>query len=113
MQMTKAIIYIEEGNSMADVTFPSVPVVKSLLQYDDTISVPESRPEAGYPVICVTVCIEFYIPSSVLHCELDSISAQNVYRYLVICVAESQPHYFNYSSVAHHTVWLSILSLSL
>ncbi|XP_053362727.1 FRAS1-related extracellular matrix protein 2b [Clarias gariepinus] len=56
IQMTKAIIYIEEGNSMADVTFPSVPVVISLLHYDDAVGAPESRPPAGYPVICVTAC---------------------------------------------------------
>ncbi|KAJ8342513.1 hypothetical protein SKAU_G00324410 [Synaphobranchus kaupii] len=34
-QMSKAIVYIEETNSMADVTFPSVPQVVSLLHYDD------------------------------------------------------------------------------
>ncbi|XP_053543455.1 FRAS1-related extracellular matrix protein 2b [Ictalurus punctatus] len=56
IQMTKVIIYIEEGNTMADVTFPSVPVVISLLHYDGTVSAPESRPPAGYPVICVTAC---------------------------------------------------------
>ncbi|CAI9615343.1 unnamed protein product, partial [Staurois parvus] len=36
IQMTKAIVYIEEMNSMADVTFPSVPQVVSLFIYDDT-----------------------------------------------------------------------------
>ncbi|KAI5624981.1 fras1 related extracellular matrix protein 2b isoform X1, partial [Silurus asotus] len=56
IQMIKAIIYIEEGNSMADVTFPSLPVVISLLHYDDFGSSSESRPPAGYPVICVTAC---------------------------------------------------------
>ncbi|XP_060744060.1 FRAS1-related extracellular matrix protein 2b [Tachysurus vachellii] len=56
IQMTKAIIYIEEGNSMADVTFPSVPVVMSLLHYDNPIGAPVSRPPAGYPVLCVTAC---------------------------------------------------------
>lgn len=53
--MTKAIIYIEETNSMADVTFPSVPVVVSLLQYDDTGRTRGAQPVAGYPVVCVTV----------------------------------------------------------
>lgn len=55
-QMSKAIIYIEETNSMADVTFPSVPRVVSLLHYDDIDRTRDSLPVAGYPVICVTVC---------------------------------------------------------
>lgn len=54
--MSKAIIYIEEMNSMADVTFPSVPRVVSLLHYDDIDRTRDSTPVAGYPVICVTVC---------------------------------------------------------
>ncbi|KAG2457200.1 FRAS1-related extracellular matrix protein 2-like [Polypterus senegalus] len=57
IQMNKAIIYIEETNSMADVTFPSVPQVVSLLLYDDTINAKENpHPPAGYPVVCVTAC---------------------------------------------------------
>ncbi|KAI1893608.1 hypothetical protein AGOR_G00125470 [Albula goreensis] len=56
-QMNKAIIYIEETNSMADVTFPSVPQVVSLLQYDDTSRARGNLPPvAGYPVACVTAC---------------------------------------------------------
>nr|XP_006628286.1 PREDICTED: FRAS1-related extracellular matrix protein 2 [Lepisosteus oculatus] len=56
-QMSKAIIYIEETYSMADVTFPSVPHVVSLLLYDDTARSKENiHPPAGYPVICVTAC---------------------------------------------------------
>ncbi|XP_034459776.1 FRAS1-related extracellular matrix protein 2b [Hippoglossus hippoglossus] len=55
-KMSKAIIYIEEINSMADVTFPSVPRVVSLLQYDDIDRSRDSLPLAGYPVICVTAC---------------------------------------------------------
>ncbi|KAJ7397736.1 hypothetical protein BTVI_132560 [Pitangus sulphuratus] len=57
IQTTKAIVYIEEMNSMADVTFPSVPQVASLLIYDD-ISRAKDRtsPVAGYPVICITAC---------------------------------------------------------
>lgn len=53
--MTKAIIYIEEPNSMADVTFPSVPIVVSLFHYDDMDRMRGSQPVAGYPVVCVTV----------------------------------------------------------
>lgn len=41
---------------MADVTFPSVPVVVSLLHYDEIGQHKDSLPVAGYPVICVTVC---------------------------------------------------------
>lgn len=56
-QLSKAIVYIEETNSMADVTFPSVPQVVSLLHYDDMAArVKEGlHPPAGYPVVCVTV----------------------------------------------------------
>lgn len=54
--MTKAIVYIEEMNSMADVTFPSVPQIVSLLMYDDTSRAKDSAgPVSGYPVICITV----------------------------------------------------------
>lgn len=41
---------------MADVTFPSLPHVVSLLHYDDAARTPDNlHPPAGYPVICVTV----------------------------------------------------------
>lgn len=54
--MTKVIVYIEETNSMADVTFPSLPHVVSLLHYDDVAKTPENfHPPAGYPVVCITV----------------------------------------------------------
>uniref|UniRef100_A0A8C5P024 Fras1 related extracellular matrix protein 2 n=1 Tax=Jaculus jaculus TaxID=51337 RepID=A0A8C5P024_JACJA len=56
-QVTKAIVYIEEMNSMADVTFPSVPQVVSLLVYDDASKAKEGAgPVSGYPVICITAC---------------------------------------------------------
>ncbi|KAM7412782.1 hypothetical protein PAMA_020251 [Pampus argenteus] len=55
-KMSKAIIYIEETSSMADVTFPSVPRVVSLLHYDEIDRTLDSPPVAGYPVICVTAC---------------------------------------------------------
>ncbi|XP_028275656.1 FRAS1-related extracellular matrix protein 2b [Parambassis ranga] len=55
-KMSKAIIYIEETNSMADVTFPSVPRVVSLLHYDNIDRMRDSVPVAGYPVVCVTAC---------------------------------------------------------
>ncbi|MFT7803878.1 FRAS1-related extracellular matrix protein 2-like [Arapaima gigas] len=56
-QEAKAIIYIEEANSMADVIFPSMPQVVSLLQYDDTARTKVNpNPPAGYPIVCVTAC---------------------------------------------------------
>lgn len=55
-QVTKVIVYIEETNSMADVTFPSLPHVVSLLHYDDVGRTTDNlHPPAGYPVVCVTV----------------------------------------------------------
>ncbi|KAM4807701.1 FRAS1-related extracellular matrix protein 3 [Rhinophrynus dorsalis] len=56
-QMNKAIVYIEEMDSVADVTFPAVPQVVSLLIYDDTSKAKENpNPPTGYPVVCVTAC---------------------------------------------------------
>uniref|UniRef100_A0ABM5GJ71 FRAS1-related extracellular matrix protein 3 isoform X1 n=1 Tax=Pogona vitticeps TaxID=103695 RepID=A0ABM5GJ71_9SAUR len=56
-QMNKAIVYIEEMDSVADVTFPAVPQVVSLLLYDDTAKSKENpQPPNGYPVVCVTAC---------------------------------------------------------
>lgn len=71
--MSKAIIYIEETNSMADVTFPSVPRVVSLLHYDDIDRNKDLLPVAGYPVICVTVCqktsnVSFHTLNLFYHC---------------------------------------------
>ncbi|KAG8453958.1 hypothetical protein GDO86_000546, partial [Hymenochirus boettgeri] len=57
IQMNKAIVYIEEMDSVADVTFPAVPQVISLLLYDDTAKVKENpSPQTGYPVVCVSAC---------------------------------------------------------
>ncbi|XP_040196307.1 FRAS1-related extracellular matrix protein 2 [Rana temporaria] len=57
IQMAKAIVYIEEMNSMADVTFPSVPQVVSLFIYDDTSRAKDNpNPVSGYPVACITAC---------------------------------------------------------
>lgn len=54
--MNKAIVYIEEMDSVADVTFPAVPYVVSLLMYDDTAKTKNKpHPPNGYPVVCVTV----------------------------------------------------------
>uniref|UniRef100_A0AAQ4PV11 Calx-beta domain-containing protein n=1 Tax=Gasterosteus aculeatus aculeatus TaxID=481459 RepID=A0AAQ4PV11_GASAC len=57
IQMNKAIVYIEEMDSVADVTFPAVPQVISLLMYDDTAKTKDKpHPPNGYPVVCVTAC---------------------------------------------------------
>ncbi|KAF6724623.1 FRAS1-related extracellular matrix protein 2 [Oryzias melastigma] len=57
IQMNKAIVYIEEMDSVADVTFPAVPQVVSLLMYDDTGRTRDRpHPPNGYPVVCVTAC---------------------------------------------------------
>ncbi|KAM9295746.1 LOW QUALITY PROTEIN: FRAS1-related extracellular matrix protein 3 [Morus bassanus] len=56
-QMSKAIVYIEEMDSVADVMFPAVPQVVSLLMYDDTAKSKEyPHPPTSYPVVCVTAC---------------------------------------------------------
>uniref|UniRef100_UPI00398EB886 FRAS1-related extracellular matrix protein 2-like isoform X2 n=1 Tax=Pristiophorus japonicus TaxID=55135 RepID=UPI00398EB886 len=56
-QMSKAIVYIEEMDSVADVTFPAIPQVVTLLMYDDTTKAKETpNPPTGYPVVCVTAC---------------------------------------------------------
>ncbi len=56
--MNKAIVYIEEMDSVADVTFPAVPQVVSLLMYDDTAKTKDKpHPPNGYPVVCVTVSV--------------------------------------------------------
>ncbi|XP_051822639.1 FRAS1-related extracellular matrix protein 3 [Antechinus flavipes] len=61
IQMSKAIIYIEEMDSVADVTFPAIPQVMSLLVYGDTSSIQEkASPPTGYPVVCVTACNSKY-----------------------------------------------------
>ncbi|XP_006629615.2 FRAS1-related extracellular matrix protein 3 [Lepisosteus oculatus] len=57
IQTSKAIVYIEEMDSVADVTFPAVPQVVSLLMYDDTARAKDQpNPPTGYPVVCVTAC---------------------------------------------------------
>ncbi|XP_028838984.1 FRAS1-related extracellular matrix protein 2a [Denticeps clupeoides] len=55
-QVTRAVVYIEETNSVADVTFPAPPRVVSLLHYDQARAAEDLHPPAGYPVVCVTAC---------------------------------------------------------
>lgn len=52
---TKAIVYIQEMNIVADVTFPTRPVVISLRDYNNVIKA-RKNPTPGYPVICITAC---------------------------------------------------------
>lgn len=51
---SKAIVYIEEMDSVASVTFPAPPVVVSLRDYDEVSTAPVPIP--GYPLVCVTAC---------------------------------------------------------
>ncbi|KAM8940061.1 FRAS1-related extracellular matrix protein 3 [Pelodytes ibericus] len=86
-QMNKAIVYIEEMDSVADVTFPAVPQVVSLLIYDDTSKAKENpHPPTGYPVVCVTACnpkyYEFDKTGSI--CAAENINdTLTQYRWLV------------------------------
>lgn len=85
-KLSKAIIYIEETNSMADVTFPSVPRVLSLLHYDLPDQPRDQAPPAGYPVVCVTACNpkypDFHRTGSI--CVSESINnTLTRYRWLV------------------------------
>ena len=81
---------------MADVTFPSVPRVVSLLQYDDIESSRDSLPLAGYPVICVTVrpgshTRTYFSTRQVIHvekslsCECISRQVNTVYEVFYRC----------------------------
>ena len=56
LQMNKAIVYIEQEGQLSGVTFPSTPVVVSLLDYDN-VEVARELPPRGYPVVCVTVSL--------------------------------------------------------
>lgn len=70
--MNKAIVYIEEMDSVADVTFPAVPQVVSLLMYDDTAKTKERpHPPNGYPVVCVTVSAILLLILGAAHTTLD------------------------------------------
>ncbi|XP_061626890.1 FRAS1-related extracellular matrix protein 3 [Phyllopteryx taeniolatus] len=87
IQMNKAIVYIEEMDSVADVTFPAVPNVVSLLMYDDTAKTKDSpNPVNGYPVVCVTACNPKYndFDKTGSICSAESINdTLTQYRWLV------------------------------
>ena len=53
----KVIVYIEENLDRTGVTFPLIPTVVSLRDYDDVSESP-TEPLQGYPLICVTVSAE-------------------------------------------------------
>uniref|UniRef100_A0A4W5KNT2 Calx-beta domain-containing protein n=1 Tax=Hucho hucho TaxID=62062 RepID=A0A4W5KNT2_9TELE len=60
-QVTKAIVFIEEkeGGDVGGITFPAVPLVVSLLVYEDPTLAPtetSNHPPTGYPLVCVTAC---------------------------------------------------------
>ncbi|XP_053556187.1 FRAS1-related extracellular matrix protein 3 [Bombina bombina] len=86
-QMNKAIVYIEEMDSVADVTFPAIPQVVSLLIYDDTVKAKENpSPPTGYPVVCVTACNPKYYDFDKTGSICDSESINDTltqYRWLV------------------------------
>ena len=56
IESDKVIVYIEENLYRTGVTFPLIPAVVSLKDYDD-ISKAKAEPLQGYPLICVTVSI--------------------------------------------------------
>ena len=54
LQMNRALVYIEQEGQVTGVTFPSTPIVVSLLDYDN-IDGAQRYPPRGYPLVCVTV----------------------------------------------------------
>ena len=54
MQTSKAIVFIEERTEVADVTFPTKPIVLSLRDYDRAEDA-DQNPVQGYPLVCITV----------------------------------------------------------
>ncbi|KAL8593533.1 hypothetical protein ACOMHN_048747 [Nucella lapillus] len=56
VKRSKAIVFIEERTEVADVTFPTKPVVLSLRDYDGSEDEAVFNPVQGYPLVCVTPC---------------------------------------------------------
>ncbi|KAH9519929.1 FRAS1- extracellular matrix protein 2 [Bulinus truncatus] len=50
-----ATVHIEERNRVSDISFPDIPVVMSLRDFDRPDAV-DDKPIQGYPLICVTPC---------------------------------------------------------
>ena len=56
VQTSKAIVFIEERTEVADVTFPTKPIVLSLRDYDRAEDA-DQNPVQGYPLVCITVSL--------------------------------------------------------
>ncbi|XP_036620894.1 FRAS1-related extracellular matrix protein 3 [Trichosurus vulpecula] len=93
IQMNKAVVYIEEVDSVADVTFPAIPQVVSLLMYGDASATKEKpSPPPGYPVVCVTACNSKYpdYGKTGSICTVENINdTLTLYRWLVGAPASS------------------------
>ena len=66
VQTSKAIVFIEERTEVADVTFPTKPIVLSLRDYDRAEDA-DQNPVQGYPLVCITVSLRN--TCSVLFCS--------------------------------------------
>ncbi|XP_029455546.1 FRAS1-related extracellular matrix protein 3 isoform X2 [Rhinatrema bivittatum] len=116
-QMNRAIVYIEEMDSIADVTFPAVPQVVSLLMYDDTSKSKEKpHPLTGYPVICVTACNPKYsdYDKTGSICAAESINdTMTQYRWLVSAPSSSDGVTSPMREVDSNTFYTSTKSITL
>uniref|UniRef100_A0A8C4U5I8 FRAS1 related extracellular matrix 3 n=1 Tax=Falco tinnunculus TaxID=100819 RepID=A0A8C4U5I8_FALTI len=116
-QMSKAIVYIEEMDSVADVTFPAVPQVVSLLMYDNTAKSKENpHPPTGYPVVCVTACnpkySDYYKTGSI--CTTENINdTLTMYHWLVSAPSGSDGVTSPMREVDSNTFFSSTKSISL
>ncbi|XP_037070695.1 extracellular matrix protein 3-like, partial [Pollicipes pollicipes] len=80
-----AVVYVEEVEVAADVTFPAPPLVVSLQDYDDVVAAPATL-LAGYPVVCVTACDRAHpeYQRMVTLCARDGVDNNaTTYRWLV------------------------------
>ncbi|XP_009868673.1 PREDICTED: FRAS1-related extracellular matrix protein 2-like, partial [Apaloderma vittatum] len=116
-QMSRAIVYIEEMDSVADVTFPAVPQVVSLLMYDDTATSNENpHPPTGYPVVCVTACNPKYsdYDKTGSICAMENINdTLTLYRWLVSAPSGSDGVTSPMREVDSDTFFTSTKSISL
>ncbi|KAM7168527.1 FRAS1-related extracellular matrix protein 3 isoform 1-T1 [Macrochelys suwanniensis] len=116
-QMNKAIVYIEEMDSIADVTFPAVPQVVSLLMYDDTSKSKENpHPPTGYPIVCVTACNPKYsdYDKTGSLCTAENINdTLTLYRWLVSAPSGSDGVTSPMREVDSNTFFTNTKSISL
>ncbi|XP_006275703.3 FRAS1-related extracellular matrix protein 3 isoform X1 [Alligator mississippiensis] len=117
IQVNKAIVYIEEMDSVADVTFPAVPQLVSLLIYDDTSKSKENpQPPTGYPVVCVTACNPKYsdYDKTGSICAAENINdTLTQYRWLVSAPSGSDGVTSPMREVDSNTFFTSTKSISL